>query len=126
MVEISPSGVAPVCQIGEQLELTCSVTGKFLRWEFSVTGTFTPIISAGGPSGVPPPLTVNSTVFTFSRLSIQPLISTMTVNSVSEGLNGVQVHCVDEEASESATTTIHIIDARGTVVGNLFLVSKII
>ena len=24
VVEISPSGVAPVCQIGDQLELTCS------------------------------------------------------------------------------------------------------
>ena len=37
----------------------------------------------------------------------------MTINSVSEGLNGVQVKCIDRESSESATTTIRIVDARG-------------
>ena len=116
-MEISPSGVAPVCQAGDQLELTCSETGIFLRWEFSVSGAQMPlgaaVVSAGGPSGVPPPVLVNSTRFTFSRLSTQPLTSTMTVSSVSEGLDGVQVNCVlvDIEASESATTTIRIVDA---------------
>ena len=103
-----------MCQAGDQLELTCSVTGIFLRWEFSVHGTQMPfgtaIVSAGGPSGVPPPVVVNSTRFTFSRLSTQPLTSTMTVSTISEGLNGVQVNCVDIETSESATTTIRIVD----------------
>ena len=113
-MEISPSAVAPVCQAGDQLELTCSETGIFLRWEFSVSGAQMPlgaaVVSAGGPSGVPPPVLVNSTRFTFSRLSTQPLTSTMTVSSVSEGLNGVQINCVDIETSESATTTIRIVD----------------
>ena len=112
VVEISPSEVAPVCQAGDQSELTCSVTGIFLRWEFSVPGAqmpFTALVSAGGPSGVPPPIPVNSTIFTFSRLSTQPLTSTMTISSVSEGLNGIQVNCVDIESSESAATTIRII-----------------
>ena len=118
-MEISPSGVAPVCQAGDQLELTCTVPGMFLRWEFTVTledgttRTFMPVVTAGGTSGVQPPRMVNSTTFTSSRLSTQPLISTMTISPVSEGLNGVQISCMDVESSESATTTIQIVDARG-------------
>lgn len=121
MVEISPSGVAPVCQAGDQLELTCSVTGVFLRWEFTVilddgsATTIMPVITPEGPNGVPPPLMVNSTSFTFSRLSTQdnsPLILAMTINPVSEGLNGVQVRCEDVGASESVNSTIRIVDTR--------------
>ena len=32
-VEISPSSVAPVCQAGDQLELTCESSGTIHRWE---------------------------------------------------------------------------------------------
>ena len=112
VVEISPSMVAPVCQAGDQLELTCSVVGAFLRWEFTViledgrSRTFMPVVTAGGDSGVPPPRMANSTSFTFLRLSTQPLTSTMTISNVSEGLNGIQMNCVDVETSESATTII--------------------
>ena len=77
--------------------------------------TFTPIITAGGSSGVPPPVTANSTRFSFSRLSTMPLTSIMIITPVSEGLNGVQVNCVDIEVSESATTTIRIIETGGTI-----------
>ena len=121
LVEISPSRVAPVCQEGDQLELTCSVTGVFLRWEFTVilergsATTFMPVITSDGPSGIPPSLMVNSTTFTFLRLSAQdvsPLISRMIISPVSEGLNRVQISCKDVEVSESATTTIRIVDAR--------------
>ena len=122
VVEIFPSLVAPVCQVGDRLELTCSVTGAFLIWEFAVSQengspvTFRPDVTSDGPSGVASPVMVNSTTFSFSRLSAQdgsPLISRMTIIPVSEGLNGVQVSCMDVEVSESATTTIRIIDARG-------------
>ena len=101
--------------IGDQLEPTCSITGELFKIrEFTVTldngltQTFMPDIT---PDGVSPPraLTFNSTTFTFSRLSAQdssPLISRMTISSVSEGLNGVHVSCEDVAASESATTTI--------------------
>jgi hypothetical protein len=119
IVEISPPGVAPVCRVGDQLELTCSIAGEFKRWEFTVTldsgltQTFMPDVT---PDGVAPPLTVNSTTFTVSRLSAQdssPLISRMTINPVSEGLEGVAVSCVDVAASESVTTTIQIVDIGG-------------
>lgn len=119
VVEISPSGVVPVCQAGDQLELTCIVPGAFLRWQFTVTlddgttTTFMPDVTAGGSSGVSPSRMANSTTFTFSRLSTQPLTSRMLINPVSEGLNGVQVDCIDRATSESATTTIQIVITRG-------------
>ena len=122
VVEISPSRVAPVCQVGDELELTCTVAGIFLRWEFTAISesgsavVFMPTVTSVGTNGVPQPLTVNSTMFTFTRLSAQnnlPLISRKIINSVGEGLNGVEVNCVDVAASESAGTTIRIIDNRG-------------
>lgn len=111
--------VAPVCAAEDQLELTCIVPGAFLRWQFTViledgtSTTFITDISSGGTSNVFPPRMANSTTFSFSRLSTQPLTSRMTINPVSEGLNGVQVKCIDRVTSGSATTTIRIVDASG-------------
>ena len=118
MVEISPSGVALVCQEGDQLELTCNTSNTLHRWRFTAIPesgpavTYMRTVSSIGSTGVDSePITINSTIMvTFSRLSIQnelPLISRMVINSVSEGLNGVRVECV--AAPEAATTTIHII-----------------
>ena len=108
-----------MCQVGDQLELMCT-TPAFHMWRFTAiqsgsatnyTRTVSPVGSAGVSSQ---PFTINSTItITFSRLSNQsslPLISRMLINSVSEGLNGVQVECIAEP--EVATTTVHIIGGR--------------
>ena len=118
-VEISPSPVAPVCQEGDQLELTCTSSGTVHRWEFTVfpeniTHRTVPVTLAG-TSGVPPPLTVSSSMITFSRLSGQdslPLISRITIATVSRGLNRTVVNCLEGISSTDsvATTTIRIID----------------
>ena len=78
----------------------------------------TPIQSLG-PTGLlnsQEQLTINSTVmFTFSRLSIErdlPLISRVIISDVSEGLNGVEMHCTDAGMINSATTTIQVIGGR--------------
>ena len=119
VVEISPSSVAPVCQVGDQLELTCTTTGIFLRWEITVfpenvTHIQTPIQSIG-TSGIPPPLMISSSTLNFSRISgpnSSPLISRMVVNPVSSGLNGTVVNCFEGSSSTDtlATTTIQVID----------------
>ena len=119
VVEISPSPVAAICQERDQLELTCTSSDIFLRWEFTVfpenmTHATTPVTSAGS-SGVPPPLTISSSMITFSRLSgpnVLPLISRVTVDSVSIGLNGTVVNCFEGSTSIDivAITTIRIID----------------
>ena len=125
VVEISPSEIAPVCQPGDQLKLTCSTLGVLHTWRFTAISesgavmTFTRSVSSHGPIGVDSqPLIINSTVrFTFSRLSSQnifPLISRMTINPMTEGLNGTRVNCLDGITSEQAATTIHIISG-GTI-----------
>ena len=121
VVEISPSGVAPVCQIGDPLELTCNTSNTLHTWQFTAipeSGSavnYTRLVSSVGSSGVSSlPIIINTTiVITFSRLSNQnvlPLISRMLISNVSKGLDGVQVECV--AATEVATTTIHIIGGR--------------
>ena len=78
--------------------------------------TYETRIQSAGPTGQlvnTQPLTINSTVmFTFSRLSAEdgvPLISRVIINNVSEGLNGVEIHCTDAKRVDSATSTIQII-----------------
>ena len=119
VIEIFPSGVAPVCRVGDQLELMCTSSGTVHRWEFTVipeniSHTTTPVTSAG-TSGVPQPLTFSGSMITFLRLSGQgssPLVSRTVVSPVSSGLNGAVVNCFEGISSTDsvATTTIRIID----------------
>ena len=118
MAEVSPSPVAPVCQEGDQLELTCNTTGIDHRWEFTVLQknvTYTPSpVTATGLSGIPRPLSIGTSMITFSRLSglnVQPLISRITITVVSSDLNQTVVHCFDDVVSV-ATTIIQIIDSQ--------------
>ena len=119
MVQVSPSPVAPVCQEGDQLELTCTSSGTFHRWEFTVfpenvSYTATPVTSAG-TSGVSQTLTFSGSMIIFSRLSGQdvlPLVSRTVVSPVRSGLNRTVVNCFEGISSINsvATTTIRIID----------------
>ena len=55
---------------------------------------------------------VNSTTFTFMRTSAQfasPQISTLSIDSVSSGLNGTVVNCMDVYNPVSSTSTIQVI-----------------
>ena len=120
VVEISPSPVAPVCQEGDQLELTCnSTSGIDHQWQFTVfpenvSHTVEPVSSIGA-SGIPMPLMIGRSTITFSRLSGQnvlPLISRITISPVSRGLNGTVVSCIELDTNLVATTTIQIIDSQ--------------
>lgn len=117
-MEISPSVVAPTCQAGDQLELTCDTSGVLQRWQLIAnpeSGAVTQLqqVSSAGSTGVQSePLVIESVMFTASRLSGQgslPLVSRMIINPVSEGLNGSEVNCVDTLADETARTMILII-----------------
>ena len=117
IVTLSPTPVAPVCRVGDPLELTCNLSGIFLEWSFTV----------GNEQGVPrnyretihfqdfsePMLLVNSTTFTFMKTYNQgmlPLISTLVIDSVNRYLNGTEVHCLDKETYATASTTIHLFE----------------
>ena len=67
--------------------------------------------------------TVNSTTFIFMRSSAQgdstPLISTLSIDSVSIDLNGTAVHCMEAENSMmSDLTTIQIVDISQSEFGS--------
>ena len=121
VVEISPSAVAPVCQVGDQLELTCNSTGMIHRWEVTVmipqimTTTINVLASSSDSSGQSPVVTINNSTFTAPRLSAPgslPLVSGMTVTPVSRSLQGTVVSCFEGTTSTEslATTTIKTID----------------
>ena len=121
LVDISPSVVVPICQAGDQLELTCTTSGRSHSWQFianpgSGAATSLRSVSSLGSAGVDAePVVFNLVMFTFTRLSgpsSSPLISRMIVSGVSQSLNGSQVRCAMISDDESATTTILIIGGK--------------
>ena len=113
----------PVCN-GSQFEVLCATNEIFLRWEFSVITesgrtpmTFMRTVSSFGPSSDIEPLTINSTLFMFSRISAQdnfPLTSRLLINPVTVNLNGTILNCVEVATSEKSATSINIIQGRSS------------
>jgi hypothetical protein len=122
-VRLSPSGVAPVCS-GGQLELTCTTTGNFLRWSFSVfrgneTSATEFIRTISSTSEAMAQLVVNSMVFNFSRISAHnsmPVMSSLVISPVSSSLNGTVMNCMDADTGEVSSTTF-IVGERGALQG---------
>jgi hypothetical protein len=112
--------IAPVCRVGDPLQLTCTATVASIEWSFTVVNQHgrdepvTGFITAGSPANQAVLIEVNSTTFTWTRNSSQnvlPLIVTLFIDTVSAGLNGTVVNCIDPGNSMSTTsTTIQIID----------------
>ena len=126
MITLSPIAEALVCEVGDQVQLTCSINGNFMRWNLTV----------GNEQGVPQEyqrninsqdgsqqtshVTVNSTTFTFMRNSQRhrlPLVSTLVISIVSRDLNGVVVYCTDVGMSITAATTICLFEVgKGLII----------
>ena len=112
--------VAPVC-VGDPLQITCTASvAKTIEWSFTVVNQrgenepVTTFSTAGALSNQSVLTQVNSTTFSLIRNSSQnvlPLIVTLSIDSVSIGLNGTVVTCRDEGNSmTSISTIIQIID----------------
>ena len=120
MLSLSPMTVAPVCHVGDQLELTCTAPVRSLRWSiFQVneqsllTEVTNSVLIDSHDANQKRQNELNSTTFTFMRMSAQgasPLISALSINSVGIGLDGTLVNCSDVASPISASTTIQIID----------------
>ena len=128
MVTLSPMMMAPVCRVGDPLQLTCTASVEFIRWSIMVIneqGMEEEItVSSNSRESSPPPREriINSTKFTFTRTSedVLPLISTLSIDSVSIGLNGTVVRCSNaSNPMTSASTTIQIIDTSQSELANL-------
>ena len=118
-ITLSPMSVAPVCHVGDPLQLTCITSVDFLEWHMRVISEqgrleeITAFSNLRDMTQQPTLVVVNDTSFTFMRISARnatPLVSTLSINSTSIGLNGTVVHCMDpNNLMTSASTTIHII-----------------
>ena len=122
MVTISPMNVAPVCRVGDPLQITCTASVEFIRWSILQANEQGTLVEPVNPvhfnsrdaNQISRTITVNSSAFTFIRTSAHrasPLISTLSIDSVNISLNGTVVRCSDVENSTTpVSTTIRIID----------------
>ena len=120
VIIVSPLAIAPVCN-GGRLEVTCTTTEIFLRWNITFrdqelvttsTGTFTRTLSSFGTSPEASPLTINSSTFRFLRTSDEgrvPLMSTLLINPVNRMLNGTILTCMKVSTSDSSATIVQIL-----------------
>ena len=113
---ISPSGNSLVCA-GDQLELICSLTdpgSSLLAWTFAPATIFMDFYQAIDANSLNDETSmINSTSFTFSRISargIMPLVSRLTIDPLTIGLNGIMINCTDVSMMETASTTIHVLN----------------
>ena len=126
MVILSPMSVAPVCNVGDPLQLMCNASVEFIRWnvlQSNEQGTLEEVanvqINTRDISVQMSEREVDSATLTFMRLSARnatPLVSTLSIDSVSIGLNGTVVKCSNvSNPTKSASTTIYISTANSTV-----------
>ena len=116
MLTLSPMTVAPVCHVGDPLQLTCTTSAEFLKWSiFQSNGyraqSLEEIINAvhinARDDNQMTDRSVNSAMFNFVRSSAReasPLISTLLINPVSIDLNGTVVYCADLSNTTSSST----------------------
>ena len=119
MAILSPMTVAPVCHVGDPLQLTCRAPLQlnFLKWsilqpnELGILEKVTNDVKVTFNQTIIP-ITVDLALFSFSRVQEMPLISTLSINSVNIHLNGTVICCSDLAGSAmlSSSTTIKIID----------------
>ena len=121
MLTLSPMTEASVCRVGNPLQLTCTASVQFIRWnvlQVNEQGILTDVTSSlqvnSRDANQMTQRTVNSSTFTSMRKSAEeasPLISTLSIDSVSIDLNGTVVNCSDvSNGMTSASVTINIID----------------
>ena len=107
---LSPMSVAPVCHVGDPLQLTCTAalagSVQTIRWSiFQIIndqGTLSEITNSvlidNNDVHQSKTKEVASVIFTYSRISAQgasPLVSMLSIDSVSIGLNRAVVNCSD-------------------------------
>ena len=113
--------VAPVCRVGYPLQTICTASVQFIRWNILQNNEQGTLVAVGTSVQINSiddnqmsQRVVNSATFTFTRtsgLGDLPLISTVSIDSVSIGLNGTVVKCTDSGNEMTlASSIIQIID----------------
>ena len=110
--------IAPVCS-GDELELSCAVSGRALEWNVSIPWmppefmTFQYTLNSVEQSLPDHTIKINGSIsFTFSRISppeSQPLISRLLIRPATSAVNGTVVICADRETRNSSSTTVNVV-----------------
>ena len=115
-VMLSSPGVAPVCD-GDQLELNCAITGTLVEWSiFRVPENETTAVRYvrrvydNHPGQNSQPTTINSVVFNFTRISLEPLVSRLVISPAHTSINETKVVCQDLTTRNSSSTVVKIIN----------------
>ena len=116
---ISSPGIAPVCD-GDQLELTCNITGRQVQWSFfRIPENGTTIVNYGRrllsnlPGQETEYLMVDSILFNISRISSPntlPLITRLLISPVNSSINRTEVICEDRETRISSSAILNVIN----------------
>ena len=107
--------VAPVCNVGDTLEVTCTTSEAFLRWNiFNEHGGQEKQrnINSNDISKQMSNTTVNQTSFHFSRNSAQgvsPLVSTLSIYSIPFSISGIRVQCMELGESMAEDSTLIVV-----------------
>ena len=120
-LQLSPMTVAPVCRVGDPLQISCTASVEFIRWSIwqaNEQGTLVEVTDSVQINSLDAnqmsQREVKSAAFMFMRISAEdttPLVSTLSIDSVNISLNGTVVRCSEVGGSmTSASTTIQIID----------------
>ena len=129
IINILPSPMAAVCNVGDELQVTCSTTDEFLTWNVKlidgnqITRTISSTIRSSKVARM------NSATFTFSRTSelgsTSGLISKLVINTVSQSLHEANITCMEVGGLElKAATTVYII-GNASGIGMVMLSSLI-
>ena len=115
-----PSKLTSVCS-KDRLTLTCSTTETFLRWNITLAvngiqgdvSTFIRTVASNSVTSLVSPVSTSSVMIDLHRSSAKdelPLVSTLTISSVSTTFNGTLLTCMEltVSAESSATTRVQI------------------
>ena len=120
VVTLSPLPRATVCNVGDRLEVSCTTNASVLTWslmyisENGMVEEHSDIIISSTAMAQPTRM-INSSIVTFTRrseLRSSPLISSMIIGSVSMGLNGTRITCMEFGATTEANTVIYIVPSQ--------------
>lgn len=118
---------SPALCPGDQLTLTCNTSTNLHRWILvdSNTGmTYTRIIEVPTSTVDITPLKLQSLTFSFdviSALTTLPLVSTLTVNDVTDYLNTSRISCLEIVSGNSEMVNVYIVSANSVLESKLQL-----
>ena len=76
--------------------------------------TYVRTFTSTGTNSVREPITINSTVISFIRISAEgasPLISMLLINPITRAFNRSRVKCTEILLGTSLTTVVHVMDS---------------